>query len=247
MIYRRNGGVWRSLAALVLSTASLLIMSDLSIKAQGFGNTISGRVIGADRRPVPDINVELLDDFSRTIMHTRTNSSGFYSFSNMSEGRFIVRVMPFASDYEEQENTVEIINVTSVSATGISRTGGFAHEQSDFTLKLKKGAKLLPPEAVFVQDVPSEAQALYDKALVDLSEKRGAQGQVNLRAAIEIFPKYYAALERLGIEYLRMQQPHTDRAAEILFKAAVDVNPADIRAGMAWPRHVFRSDYLQKH
>ena len=196
----------------------------LSAYAQGFGNTISGRVVGVERRPISDLRVELLDDLSRTVAYTKTNASGFYRFTGMGDGRFTVRVLPFGTEYEEQENTVEIINITSVSNSGIQRTGGFANEQSDFNLKLRKGAILPPPAAVFVQEVPKEAQSLYDKGLADLEAKRQAEGTKKLKEALEIFPKYYAALERLGLEYLRMGQPHADRAAEILFSAAVGVN-----------------------
>ena len=222
----------------VLITLSLWFFCGSSVLAQGFGNTISGRVVGVDRRPISDMRVELLDDLSRTIGQTKTNSSGFYTFTGMGEGRFIVRVLPFATEYEEQENTVEIVNITSLLSSGAQRTGGFANEQSDFNLKLRKGATLAPPVAVFVQEVPADAQTLYEKALIDLNEKRTPEGHKKLRDAIEIFPKYYAALERLGTEYLRMGQPHADRAAEILFSAAIDINSRAYKSwyGLAYSR-----------
>jgi tetratricopeptide (TPR) repeat protein len=202
----------------------MLVLGSVTASAQAFGNTISGRVVGVDRRPVSDLRVELLDDLSRTIAYAKTNASGFYTFTGMGSGRFIVRVLSLGTEYEEQENTVEIINVTTFSGSGTQRTGGFANEQSDFNLKLRKGAILPPPTAVFVQEVPPDAQSLYDKALADLEAKRRVEGTKKLKEAVEIFPRYYAALERLGMEYLRMGEPHADRAAEIVFGAAVEVN-----------------------
>ncbi len=221
----------RTLVFALLLIVPVLSGTSLKIQAQGFGNSISGRVIGIERRPLSDINVELLDEYSRTISRTRTNGSGFYSFSGMGQGRFAVRVLPYGTDYEEQENSVEIVNISRQSASGGIQTGGFASEQSDFSLRLKKGVPLQNVTPLFAQDVPKEAKKLYEKALADLDAKREKEAQDNLRAALEIFPKYYAALERLGTEYISVGKPHAYQAAEILLSMAVEVNP---RAYTSW-------------
>ena len=75
----KAAGVGLLFAFIFFATASSLF---------GQGNSISGHVFGLDRRPVPDIDVELLDDFSRSIQRMKTNSSGRFFFYHLPAGRF---------------------------------------------------------------------------------------------------------------------------------------------------------------
>ena len=200
------------------------------------GNVISGYVFGLNRQPLEGLNVELLDDLSRTVARTRTSSGGHYIFRGMSDGRFSVRVMPVATDYEEQEQPVEIVNFTSRDSRGTVRTSGADNQQKDFYLKLRKGVTSGTAGALFAQDVPGEAKKLYDKAIVDLDSKREKEAFEALKSSLDIFPKYYAALERLGTEYVRLR--YFD-AAEVLLTIAVDVNPRGYKSwhGLAYSQH----------
>jgi tetratricopeptide (TPR) repeat protein len=189
--------------------------------AFGQGNSISGHVFGLDRRPITDVQVELLDDFSRTLQRIRTNSSGRFFFYRVPAGRFKVRVLPFATDYEEQEQEIEIVNFSRGSGSGDERISGTTNEQRDFYLRLRRGATPGASGAVFVQEVPPEAKKLFDSAVADLKEKRTKEAYTALKASIEIFPKYFAALELLGTEYLKAG--YFD-AAQVLFSLATEVN-----------------------
>lgn len=201
-------------------------------------NLISGYVFGLHRQPMSDLNVELFNDFGTTIGRTRTNGAGYYSFSTRAEGRFVVRVYTYATDYEEQERSVEIQNVGIPTSSGGTRRGGFEQAEADFYLKLRRG---VTPEnvAIFFQQVPPEAKKLYDKAVSDLNDKRTTEAIAKLRSAIEIFPRYYDALERLGTEYISLARPETFKAAEILLAVAVDVNARGFKSwyGLAYSRY----------
>jgi tetratricopeptide (TPR) repeat protein len=197
------------------------------------GNTVSGHVFGLERRPIADATVELLDEFSRTVARSRTNSSGRYFFGSLPPGNYVVRVTPMESEYDEAEQPVpEIVNFTRETASGQRRLAGFANEQVDLYLKLRKGISLVN-EAIFVQQVPPQAKELYERAISDIEGKKVAEGLSQLKAAIEAFPTYYAALERLGNEYVK--QGHYE-ASQILLSAAVQVNPRGHRAwyGLAY-------------
>lgn len=216
-----------------LSIVQILIVSvfviAFSFNAYGQGNSITGYVFGLNRQPLENVEVELLDDLNRSSQRQRTNASGFYSFNRIAAGRFNVRVMPFGTDYEEQVKSVEIVNIsrtTAPSGGGGLTTGGFANEQLDFNLKLRKGATGATG-AVFAQQVPEEAKKLYEKAIADLKDKKEKEGFQGLRAALEIFPDYFAALERLGKEYIQKGAAgkHYYEAAQILLTKAVTVNP----------------------
>jgi tetratricopeptide (TPR) repeat protein len=210
----------------MVGIAAAFFVTAPSITAQG-RNTISGNVYGAEGKPIYEANIELLDEFTRLIRRTRTDSSGRYFFGTVPAGRLTVRVFVISGEYDDQSKEVEIVNLTRDSARGRT-TSGFANEQVDFQLRLSKREHLTSPETVFAQEVPTPASDLYDQAIVDLKNNREEEGLKRLRSALEIFPKYYVALERLGVEYVRLK--HIDEA-RILFTVAVNVNP---RAYRSW-------------
>jgi tetratricopeptide (TPR) repeat protein len=227
--------VYSKIRAVGLATmlcSCLLALSGKDVRAQGFGgNTVSGNIYGVNRQPMADIWVELLDDFHRTIQRTRTTGGGYYEFRGFPQGNYYVRVNTLGGEYEEQEQSFQIQNTTSIG----NRVGGFANESLDIYLKLRPG---INPAAVaiFVQDVPSAAEKLYKKAIADLDANRESEGLAELRSAIEIFPKYFFALERLGREYIKMGKPETYKAAAILLDSAVQVNPRSFQGwyGLAY-------------
>jgi tetratricopeptide (TPR) repeat protein len=71
-----------------------------------------------------------------------------------------------------------------------------------------------------VQEIPDEARKLYKKGVMQLEDKKD-EGLDSLKRAIEIFPTYYDALDRLGTEYTVRKQYQA--AAPYLVKA-VEVN-----------------------
>ena len=200
------------------------------------GNSISGQVFGLERQPLDNVTVELLDDLNRTVSRTRTNGSGHYTFYRLPLGQFRVRVMPMGTDYEEQEQEVEIVNFARQTSGG-TRTSGAVNEQRDFYLKLRKGVTGTTG-AVFAQEVPEQAKKLYEKALEDLNNKNEKEGLQGLRSALEAFPNYYMALERLGTEYVRRGSSEKKYfgAARVLLTKAVTVNPRGYRSwyGLAY-------------
>ncbi len=211
----------------------ILMLGSFSIFAQN-GNSISGQVFGSQRQPLNDIDVELQDQFSRMIQRVRTSAGGRYLFRNLSAGRYRIFVLALATDYEEQSEEIEIVNFTTQSRTGEVRTSGYSNEQKDFYLKPRRqqNQKTIN-EAIFAQEVPDEAKKLYEKGIAYLDNKNEKDGFENLKAALEIFPKYYLALERLGTEYVRLG--YYD-AARILLSIAVNVNPRQYKSwyGLAY-------------
>ncbi|MEO6334537.1 MAG: hypothetical protein ABIO91_06075 [Pyrinomonadaceae bacterium] len=206
----------------------LFLLACLPAFGQG-GNSVSGSVFGVDRRPLADMHVELLDDLNRTIGRSRTNSSGRYVFYGLSSGRFSVRVMPLGTNYEEQEQAVEIVNFSRSGGVGATRSLGNANEIKDFYLALRRGASgLAAPSTVFAQEVPDKAKDLYKAAVDDIAKKRTKEGYDSLKASIEVFPKYFLALETLGIEYVKARYYV---AAQVLLTSAVQINP---RAYKSW-------------
>lgn len=188
------------------------------------GNSISGIVFGQDRQPKNDLSIELQDDLGRTISRARTQSSGRFSFRGLSAGRFNVRVLSFGTNYEEQTQSVEIANFTSISADGRTRTFGYQNVQLDFYLTVRKSSLSTGKDVtgtLFAQDVPDGAKAIFKKAMASFEKENSEEGITFLKESLTIFPDYYAALEKLGREYVKLQQ--YESAIPILNKA-VTVN-----------------------
>jgi tetratricopeptide (TPR) repeat protein len=190
-------------------------------------NQIYGHVFDSAHHPIPFIYIELMNDYYQMIARTRTDGSGQYSFKNLSSGNFKVKVIASGTDYEEQVQDVTIINFGRQTASGPVMSGGEAREL-DFVLRPRKSASSTSvtanaPGVIFVQQVPEAAQRIYDQAVRNLDGgKRTEQGIAELKSALEIYPDYYLALERLGTEYVRQEK--YEMANPVLTKA-IDVNP----------------------
>lgn len=182
-------------------------------------NSITGFVFNESRTPISDIHVELLNDFYITISRVKTNGSGLFSFRGLENGNYKVKVLPYNANYEEQMKDVSLIAISRVEG------GGAANEQVDFYLKAKKdinAGPLAAPGVLFVQEVPNNAKKAYEEGINFLQDKKEKEGFEKLKNALEIFPNYFLALDRLGTEYVTRGYY---QAAFILLTKAVEVNP----------------------
>lgn len=162
---------------------------------------ISGQVFGENRRPLADVHVELLNEVESVLARTKTDGVGTYNFVNLSSGRFSVRVRPFGTNYEEQTQEVEI--VTFVGGRQVAENA-----RRDFFMRLRKSADRLAaaPGVIFAQEVPPSAQQAYERGISHLNGGRVDPGVEELKAAVTIFPTYFLALDRLGVEFIKKQQ-----------------------------------------
>lgn len=185
-------------------------------------NTITGFVFDSQRNPITQQPVELMNEVDQIIQRTRTDGSGRYFFSGLSSGKFSIKVLSFGSNFEEQTQEVEIINFV--------RRGSSTSEnaQKDFYLKLRQPRINSITGTLFVQEVPSEAQKSYEKAIASLENNNVENGIAELLSAVKIFPDYFIALERLGREYIKRQEYEY---AQATFLKAVSVNN---RSFMSW-------------
>jgi tetratricopeptide (TPR) repeat protein len=156
-----------------------------------------------------------MDEVNTVLARALTNNSGRYSFRGLSSGRFIVKVMPFGTSLEPQTQDV-LISGRSISGRPLG-----ANIQLDFYLKVKKRTGSKVNKVLFAQDVPSDAETKFKGAISDLDKKKTDAGIAGLNKALDIFPDYYLALERLGLAYLGQQK--FDKALSI-FGRAIAVN-----------------------
>jgi tetratricopeptide (TPR) repeat protein len=185
-------------------------------------STIQGFIYDKQRNTLPDIDVELLNDYYQMIQRTRSDSSGRYQFNGLRDGRYTVRVLAFRYDYMDQEAPVEIMTQNFMSAGG-TQSGGVGFFPQDFQLLPKKGG-LRDAElgVVFAQEIPKEAEAAYKKGLDNLAKKKTTEGVTALMEAVQKYDKYYAALFRLGQEFY-INKKYVE--AFQYFYQAVKINP----------------------
>ncbi|MEW6130380.1 MAG: tetratricopeptide repeat protein [Acidobacteriota bacterium] len=206
---------------ILLILVLLLVLLPLKSTAQT-GNTIAGFIMDSSRRPVADIYVELLDDVDLVIKRSRTTGSGRFVFSGLTRGNYQIRVVTAGTIYATPPT--ERVELIVVSA---SANSGRAYEERVLTLRtmdeVKSPNKVKPPGTVFSQNVPAEAQKHYQDAIEKLDSSGSLDEGIGLlKKAIEIFPQFYFALERLGVEYAKQRQ--YELAQETLLKA-IKVNP----------------------
>jgi tetratricopeptide (TPR) repeat protein len=184
------------------------------------GSTIAGNITDSARRPLADIWVELLDEVDTRLRRVKTDGSGRYIFNGLSRGNYQVKVVTAGTNYVSQTHRIELVVISASSGSGR------AYEDVSMTLKTidesKPGYKPGSTGTVFSQNVPPEAQKLYDEALEKITAKNFDEGIQTLKQAIDAFPNYYLAHERLGMEYVKQEK--FDQAQEILGKA-LKINP----------------------
>jgi Flp pilus assembly protein TadD len=200
-----------------------LLWSVIFLSSQAFSqdrNSVTGFVFGDDRSPIARINIELLTDTYSTFARAQTNGSGMYSFRGIPQGQYMVKVLPYGTDYEEQTRSVSLVPLSPIGRGGVS-------EQIDFYLTTRRNARPKQGAAavLFVQEVPARAKELYEAGIGELDKKNEDQGYAKLRESIEEFPKYYLALDRLATEYLAKGYYEP---AFVLFTKAIEVNPRSV-------------------
>jgi len=172
-------------------------------------NSISGFVSNDHRNPLPDLQIELLNEVDSVIQRTKTDGSGLFTFRRLTTGIFQIRVQPYGTGYLSQTKRVQLEPTR-------------AFEQVDFVLVRAATSATASGGTVFVQDVPGQAQKEYERgaALLQKPEQR-TEGLNTLKKAIELFPSYFDALELLGTEYVKGKE--WEQAVPVLTKA-IEVN-----------------------
>ena len=199
--------------------AFAVLFLSLSFQTVHAANTISGTIYDKARNPLPDIDVELLDEYHRSVQNgrQRTSSSGRYEFGGLNDGRYYVKVWAFRYDLVDEEHEVVIASVSSIPGQA-----GSSYNVEDFYLQPKRGGlRDTELSVIFAQDVPKNAERAYKQAIDDLAKKRSDEGFVGLQTAISLFPDYYNALMRYGQE-LYMKKQYT--AATMIFMRAAEIN-----------------------
>jgi hypothetical protein len=208
--------IFRRIGYLFIGLLFVLTLVQVSL-----ASTIGGFVYDQRRNPVVQVDVELLNENYFTRARVKTDGLGRYQFSGLSDGRYYIRVLPFRFNLQDQTQEV-IVNTLSILGSG-----NMNFEQDFYLARKEGGLGDTVTGVVFAQEVPKEAEKLYEDGEDDLSNDRTVDGIKKMLAAIKIFPMYYAATQRLGIQLLTDKR-YMDAAK--LFIRAAEINPKSSRA-----------------
>jgi len=184
-----------------LSMMCLLALGHVVYAQNTNRSTISGFVFSPERRPLQDLPVELRNEVNTVLQRVRTDGSGRYYFTRLSSGRFSIRVLTLGRNIEAHDVDVEI------SGIGVRGQQLADNVQQDIYTKYRKNSNGEPVinGIIFAQEVPPDAEKQFRSAVSDLETQRMESGMSGLRRAIDIFPTYFLALERLGLEQIKME------------------------------------------
>lgn len=159
---------------------------------------IIGRVSDNTGRSVPNVRVLAFDENFQPIRTIMVDSGGQFFVRGLSPGRYQFRVETTGTPYQEHETGW--IELQSLRVRG----GGSENYPLDIVLKFKPNKSLeARAETIFVQNVPENARAFYERGAKSFREGQAETGMAALKQALELFPDYFQALELLGKEQIK--------------------------------------------
>ena len=203
-----------------------LVFSALLIVLTGFAtfaqtdpttsrNTIQGDIITPNGQRLDHPVIVWLSS-SRGETSTTSNGNGSFLFGQLGGGRFTVRV----DAGEAYETASEVVNIADSGSTGnMSRIGQTYSVQIHLRLK---SSEPITKGVISANDPPQAAVDLYNKALESVKNGHRDKAIEQLKGALAIHPMFPAALNGLGVQYLKLGKYE---AASEAFTKALTLTP----------------------
>ena len=185
-----------------------LIFSALLIAITGFDtfaqsdptlskNTIQGDIITPNGQRL-DHPVMVWLTTNRGEMTTTSNGNGSFLFRQLGGGRFTVRV----DAGDAYEPATEVVNIADTGTIGtMSRVGQIYSVQIHLRLKTNQP---ITKGVISANEPPQAAVDLYNKALESVKDGHRDKAIEQLKGAVAIHPDFVAALNGLGVQYLKL-------------------------------------------
>ena len=202
--------------AILILTLSASAQSDIpgqTSPGNGGQNTIQGDIITPNGKRL-DRPVSVRLSTMRGELVTTSNGNGSFLFQQLTGGRYVVTV-DAGEAYAPATQTVDIPH----SGDPMSRVGGAYSVQ----LYLRPGSGAAATSGVVsAKDPPKAAVDLYNKALESVKAGERDKAIEQLKAAIAIHPQFVAALNGLGVQYMKLANY---QAAFEAFNTALTITP----------------------
>ena len=173
-------------------------------------NTIQGDIITPNGQRL-DHPVIVWLSTNRGEIQTTSNGNGSFFFRQLGGGRFIVRI----DAGEALEPATEEVNIADGGSTGnMSRIGQIYSVQIHLR---PRSSEPITKGVVSANDPPKAAVDLFNKALESVKDGHRDKAIEQLKAALVIHPTFTAALNGLGVQYLKLGK--YEAASEAFAKA----------------------------
>jgi tetratricopeptide (TPR) repeat protein len=162
----------------------------------GGHNTLQGDVITPNGQRL-DHPVLVRLSTPRGEITTTSNGNGSFVFRSLTAGRYTV-VIDSAEGYAA---AIEQVDINESSSGNMSRMGEI------YTVQVHLRPASGPPVTkgvISANDPPKAALDLYNKALTSVKDGNRDKAIEQLKAAIAIQPTFVAALNGLGVQYMKM-------------------------------------------
>lgn len=162
---------------------------------------IVGSVRDTSGRSVSGTRVLVIDENFQPIRTVFVDSSGQFFVRGLSSGRYQFNIETTGTPYQEQGTGWIELQALRV------RPGGTEQYPLDFVLKLRPNKETTKQgTTIFAQEVTASSRLEYDRGVKFLRDGKNDEGLTALKKAIELFPNYFEALDRLGMEYVKAGQ-----------------------------------------
>ncbi len=173
--------------------------------ARDMFNSVTGRVVTADNKPLKDVRVELRNGMGSSVASAYTNSSGTFEFPQIQAGSYEVIAVSGVSQTQERIEVGQTLPnlVLRLPVSSQANDGNGSSSVSVAQLK-----------------IPSKAREAFNKARDNSEKGKNAEAEKQLAKALEAYPKYADALTLRGI--LKMDAGNIAGAIEDLQQAIAD-------------------------
>ena len=229
-LYRRHPLLWSALLTLIISI-SALAQAESTVKldaGNGGRNTLQGDVYTPSGQRL-DRPVMVRLGTTRGEISTTSDGNGSFVFRQLIGGRYTVSI-DVGEAYAPAFEVVDVVD--SGSGGQMSRLGQTYTVQVH--LRLRAG-KPIATGVVSADATPKAAIDLYNKALISVKEGHRDKAIEQLKAALAIHPSFVAALNGLGVQYMKL-----GRFAE----AELELRAALLQNDTSGPAHLYRARAL---
>jgi tetratricopeptide (TPR) repeat protein len=183
-------------------------------RAPAAQHTIRGKIF-LPSGGIPDQRMRVVLELTTggVAQETFSDSIGNFEFRQMPSNSYKVVVPSDHQNFEAASETVEVFG-------NFSRTFSiqiYLQAKGDDALKTKDRILTVAE----MQEVPKAAKKFYEQGLKRAKENKPADAVQQFEEALKIFPDYLLALNKMGEQYLALEQP---AKAEEIFENAIKVN-----------------------
>jgi Tfp pilus assembly protein PilF len=179
-------------------------------------NRIEGRVFWPSGFPKEPVRLRLRGDRGEQLENT--DRDGRFSFRGLRPGRYTLTVES-GGLYQTVSQMIDVMPTGTPSMQGDSPS-----QMATLTIRLAPNAGGPPPGTVSANPVPKAAADLYNSALKLAQDGDRKKAIELLKQAISIHPEFVAALNGLGVQYMKLGD--FDDAAQA-FASALKLDPED--------------------